>query len=113
MSISGWTSEYSNKPDQQTLTKYVQEYFDTGRFNMYGSKAKSQIASIIARDLKVRGAHANAEGNYIETYDGLKVNISKKSDGTWKATASNASNNRDDYSSMKSTLSTLSRKKRK
>ena len=109
MSLSGWSAEYSYQPNQSQLAKHVQEYLDTGKFDMYGSKGKSVIAKKIAQDLRIRGAHVNANGNYVETYSGLKITLTKKKDGTWKASESNASDN-SGYS-MTDALMQLGRKR--
>lgn len=89
--LSGWTADYSYKPTVTQLRDHVQEYLDTGKFNLYGTKGASEIAKKIENDLQARGAEAYADGKYIRTVDNLKVLLSKSSkDGSWSAKISNA-----------------------
>ena len=104
MSISGRTSGYSYQPSQEQIKEHAYEYLSTGKFDAYGSKAAPLIAKEIARDLKLRGAHVNENGKYLETYDGLKVLLSKNKNGSWKAKVSSSSYNTHSNSSMKEAL---------
>ncbi|MBQ3690902.1 MAG: hypothetical protein II937_13725 [Bacteroidales bacterium] len=81
---------YSYNPTVEKLQSHVQEYLDTGKFNMYGSRFASEIAKKIADDLNERGAGVYYDKNYV-TVDTLRVAISKsKKDGKWHAKVSNA-----------------------
>lgn len=102
--ISGISTGFSYKPNQEKLREHASEYLSTGKFNAYGSKAAPMLADKIARDLRVRGAHVYADGKYLETYDGLKVLLSKNKDGSWKAKVSSSSYNTHSNSSMKEAL---------
>lgn len=111
--MGGLTTTFSYKPNQTQLAAHVQEYLDTGKFDRYEKGGADIIAKKIAADLNLRGAAAFNEGKYVRTIDGLKVLLSKTKDGKWKANISNASENRDDYSSMKGVLTAVSRHKAK
>lgn len=88
--LSGLTTEYSYKPTAEKLQTHVQEYLDTGKFDMYGSRGASEIAKKIANDLNERGAGVSYDKNYV-TVDTLRVSVSKsKKDDKWHAKVSNA-----------------------
>ena len=102
--ISGISTGFSYKPNQEKLREHATEYLNTGKFNAYGSKAAPMLVDKIARDLRVRGAHVYADGKYLATYDGYKVLLSKKKDGSWQAKTSSSSENSNKNGSMREAL---------
>ena len=74
---------------QETLAKEAQRYLDTGKWNRYGSKAGSDIARAISRDLFERGAIVTPDKNYLKLSDGSTVAITQsKVDFKWRAKVS-------------------------
>lgn len=74
---------------QESLAREAQRYLDTGKWDRYGSKAGSDIARAISRDLFERGAVVTADKNYLKLSDGSTVAITQsKVDFKWHAKVS-------------------------